>query len=113
MPLGRDALLAGLHANIRKAIERLVEDHLDVAIFKSFKAINNRVKEMSSLDLDGSKLMDATSNVTNPKIRFADLSSQTGKDVQQGLHFLFKGAVQAFRNLDAHEQFRLLDEEEG
>ena len=113
MPLGRDALLAGLHANIRQAIERFVEDHLDVAIFKSFKAINNRVKEMSSLDLDGSKLMDATLNVTNPKIRFADLSSQTGKDVQQGLHFLFKGAVQAFRNLDAHEQFRLLDEEEG
>lgn len=112
-PLGRDALLAGLHADIRQVIERFVEDLLDVAIFESFKAINNRVKQMSDLDLDGSKLMDATMNVANPSIRFADLSSQTGRDVQQGLHFLFKGAVQGLRNPDAHEQFKLLDEEEG
>ena len=97
----------------RQVTERFIEHHLDVAIFEAFKAINNRVKEMTDLDLDGSKLMDEVFGRSNPRIRFADLTTQTGRDVQQGLHFLFKGAVQGIRNPDAHEQFKPLDEEEG
>jgi uncharacterized protein (TIGR02391 family) len=112
-PLGRDARVAALHADIRQVTERFVEHHLDVAIFEAFKAINNRVKEMTNLDLDGSKLMDEVFGRSNPRIRFADLTTQTGRDLQQGLHFLFKGAVQGIRNPDAHEQFKPLDEEEG
>ena len=112
-PLGRDARLAALHADLRLVTERFVEDHLDVAIFEAFKAINNRVKEMTGLDLDGSRLMDVALSGTSPQIRFSELSTQTGRDIQQGLYFLFKGAVQGIRNPDAHEQFRPLDEEEG
>ena len=112
-PLGRDARLAALHADIRQVTERFIEEHLDVAIFEAFKAVNNRVKEMTGLDLDGSKLMDAALSGAGPKVRFADLSTQTGRDIQQGLHFLFRGAVQGIRNPDAHEQFKPLDEEEG
>jgi uncharacterized protein (TIGR02391 family) len=112
-PLGRDARLAALHADIRQVTERFVENHLDVAIFEAFKAINNRVKEMTGLDLDGSRLMDAALSGTTPKIQFGDLSTQTGRDIQQGLYFLFKGAVQGIRNPDAHEKFKPLDEEEG
>jgi len=106
-------LLAGLHVDIRQVIERFVDDHLDVAIFESFKAINNRVKQMSGLALDGSKLIDEALGKSSPIIVFADQSSQTGQDIQQGLHFMFKGAVQGIRNPDAHEQFQLLDEQEG
>jgi uncharacterized protein (TIGR02391 family) len=112
-PLGRDARLAALHAEIRQVTERFVDDHLDVAIFEAFKAVNNRVKEMTGLDLDGSKLMDEALGPSDPRIKFADLSTQTGRDVQQGLHFLFRGAVLGIRNPDAHEQFKPLDEEEG
>ena len=112
-PLGRDARLAALHADIRQVTERFVEDHLDVAIFEAFKAINNRVKQMTGLDLDGSKLMDAAFGAASARIRFAELSTQTGRDIQQGLYFIFKGAVQGIRNPDAHEHFKPLDEEEG
>lgn len=112
-PLGRDARLAALHADIRQVTDRFVEDHLDVAIFEAFKAINNRVKQMTGLDIDGSKLMDEALGVANPRIQFGDLNTQTGRDIQQGLHFMFKGAVQGIRNPDAHEQFKPLDEEEG
>jgi len=112
-PLGRDARLAALHADICQVTERFVDHHLDVAIFEAFKAINNRVKAMTGLDLDGSKLMDEVLGVANPRLRFADLSTRTGRDVQQGLHLMFKGAVQGLRNPDAHEQFKPLDEEEG
>jgi uncharacterized protein (TIGR02391 family) len=112
-PLGRDARLAALHADIRQVTDRFIEGHLDVAIFEAFKAINNRVKQMTGRDLDGTALMDETLGVANPRIVFADLSTKTGKDIQQGLHFMFKGAVQGIRNPDAHEQFKPLDEEEG
>ncbi len=112
-PLGRDARLAAMHPELRQVTERFVENHLDVAIFEAFKAINNRVKAMTGLDLDGSRLMDAALSGTSPKIQFGDLSTQTGRDIQQGLYFLFKGAVQGIRNPDAHEQFKQLDEEEG
>lgn len=112
-PLGRDALLGALHVGIREVTERFVDHHLDVAIFEAFKAVNNRVKQMTGLDLDGSKLMDAVFGAADPRIQFADRSTQTGRDIQQGLHFMFKGAVQGLRNPDAHEQFQPLDEEEG
>lgn len=112
-PLGRDARLAALHAEIRQVTERFIEEHLDVAIFEAFKSINNRVKRMTGLDLDGSKLMTAAFSGTSPQIRFADISSETGRNIQQGLHFLFLGAVQGIRNPDAHEQFKPLDDEEG
>ena len=112
-PLERDARLSALHAEIRQVIDRFVEDHLDVAIFEAFKAINNCVKRMTGLNLDGSKLMDDALGRPNPKIIFVDQSTQTGQDIQQRLHVMFKGAVQAIRNPDAHEQFQLLDEQEG
>jgi uncharacterized protein (TIGR02391 family) len=112
-PLGRDARLAALHADIRQVTDRFVEEHLDVAIFEAFKAINNRVKQMTGLDIDGSKLMDEALGLANPRIQFGDLTTRTGRDIQQGLHFMFKGAVQGIRNPDAHEQFKPLDEEEG
>jgi uncharacterized protein (TIGR02391 family) len=112
-PLALTTRLDALHPDIRAVTERFLPDHLDVAIFEAFKAINNRVKALAGLDLDGSKLMDEVFGLSDPRIRFADLTSQTGRDVQQGLHFLFKGAVQSIRNPDAHEQFQRLDDNEA
>jgi uncharacterized protein (TIGR02391 family) len=112
-PLGRDVRLAALHASVREAASRYVDGHLEVAIFEAFKAVNNRVKAMTGLDLDGAKLIGQVFSDSQPLIVFADRSTQTGRDVQAGLRFLFMGAVQAIRNPDAHEAFRPLDQEEG
>jgi uncharacterized protein (TIGR02391 family) len=113
-PLGRDARIAALHADVRQAADRYVESgHMEVAIFEAFKAVNNRVKTMTGLDIDGSQLMGQVFSDTSPWIVFSDLSTQTGRDVQKGLRFLFMGAVQGIRNPDAHEQFRPLDQEEA
>ena len=68
---------------------------------------------MTGLDLDGSQLMDKTLSGANPRIVFTNLYTKTEKDIQQGLYFMFKGAVQGIRNPDAHEQFKPLGEEEG
>ncbi|MDA8311945.1 MAG: TIGR02391 family protein [Actinomycetota bacterium] len=113
-PLGLDVRLAALHVDVRAVAERYVASgNIEVGIFESFKAINNRVKEITGLDLDGTSLINRAFADSNPVMVLADLSTQTGKNIQSGFRFLFAGAVQGLRNPDAHEQFRPLDHEEG
>ena len=112
--LGTDVRLAALHIDVRLCAERYVESgHIEVAIFEAFKAVNNRVKVMTKLDLDGSAPMTRVFSDKYPVIELADLSTETGRNVQSGFRFLFMGAAQGIRNPEAHEQFRPLDDEEG
>jgi uncharacterized protein (TIGR02391 family) len=68
---------------------------------------------MTGLDLDGSKLMGEAFADSDPPIVLADLSTETGRNVQAGFRFLFMGAVRGIRNPDAHELFKALDAEEA
>lgn len=43
----------------------------------------------------------------------ADLTTQTGKDIQAGYRFLFMGSQQAIRNPSAHEPFGEIDDDEA
>jgi uncharacterized protein (TIGR02391 family) len=113
-PLGQDARIAALHADVRQVADRYLESgHPEVAIFEAFKAINNRVKGMAGLDRDGSPLMGQAFKDSDPPILLADLSTETGRTIQAGYRFLFMGAVTGVRNPDAHEQFKALDAEEA
>jgi uncharacterized protein (TIGR02391 family) len=113
-PLGQDARIAALHADVREVADRYLESgHPEVAIFEAFKAINNRVKAMTGLDLDGSKLMGDAFTDTEPPIALGDLSTETGRNIQAGFRLLFMGAVRGIRNPDAHELFKALDAEEA
>jgi uncharacterized protein (TIGR02391 family) len=113
-PLGQDARIAALHADVRQVADRYLESgHPEVAIFETFKAINNRVKTMTGLELDGSGLMGEAFKDDDPPIVLADLSTETGKNIQAGYRFLFMGAVRGIRNPDAHELFQALDAEEA
>jgi uncharacterized protein (TIGR02391 family) len=113
-PLGQDARIAALHSDIREVVDRYLESgHPEVAIFEAFKAVNNRVKAMTGLDLDGSKLMGDAFRDAEPPIALGDLSTETGRNIQAGFRLLFMGAVRGIRNPDAHELFEALDAEEG
>jgi uncharacterized protein (TIGR02391 family) len=113
-PLGQDARIAALHADVRQVADRYLESgHPEVAIFEAFKAINNRVKAMTGLELDGSSLMGEAFKDDDPAIVLADLSTETGKNIQAGYRFLFMGAVRGIRNPEAHELFTALDAEEA
>lgn len=112
--LGQDARIAALHADVREVADRYLESgHPEVAIFEAFKAINNRVKTMTGLDLDGAKLMGEAFRDSDPPLRLADLAADTGRNVQAGFRFMFMGAVRGIRNPDAHERFKALDAEEA
>jgi uncharacterized protein (TIGR02391 family) len=103
----RRTSIAGLHPLIREAAERYAENHLEVAIFEAFTAVNNRVKELTSLPADGSDLMAKAfgdEKDQDPPIRLAaDLSTESGRNVQTGFKFIFMGAVRGIRNPDAHQ----------
>ncbi len=114
LPLGRDERIAALHATVREVTDRYLDSgHMEVAIFEAFKALNNRVKAMTGLEADGTDLMAKAFNDDNPPIRLADLSTESGRNIQAGFRFLFMGAVRGIRNPDAHELFQPLGEEEA
>lgn len=110
----RRARIAMLHPIVQQAANRYHEmDALEVAIFEAFKAVNGRVRELSKLPLDGSELMSKAFQDVDPPIRLANLSTDTGRNIQAGFRFLFMGAVRGIRNPDAHDLFKPLDEEDA
>lgn len=113
-PLGRDARVAALHPRIRLVTDRLVQDnHMDAAVLEAFKAIIIQVRVLTGLELDGRPLVTTAFAENDPHIVLGDLSTQSGRDTQEGFRFLFMGAVQGIRNPNAHEQFKELSPEEG
>lgn len=112
-PAGRDARIASLHPEIRQAAGRYLENHMEVAIFEAMKAVNMRVRDMTGLDLEGSDLMSKALSEKTPRLVLADLTTETGRNIQAGFRFLFMGAVRGIRNPDAHELFQPLDDAEA
>lgn len=113
-PVLRDARLAALHPDVLTVSEQLFRDgHRAAAVFEASKALNNRVKKMANLNSDGMGLMSSAFKDDQPALVLADLTTQTGKDIQSGYRFLFMGSQQAIRNPAAHEQFGELDDDEA
>jgi uncharacterized protein (TIGR02391 family) len=113
-PILRDARMSVLHPEILAVSEQLLRDgHRTAAVFEAAKAVHNRVKKMSGLSGDGTGLMSTAFKDTQPALVLADLSTQTGKDIQAGYRFLFMGSQQAIRNPSAQEQFGETDDDEA
>jgi uncharacterized protein (TIGR02391 family) len=113
-PLGRDVRVAALHPAVRQVADRYIEiNRMEVAIFEAFKAVINRVKAMADIEGDGTGLMGQVFSDKDPVLMLSDLTTPTGRDIQNGYKFLFMGAAQGIRNPDAHEQFKALGPEEG
>ena len=105
--------LTRLHPSVKEVIQRYIPDRLEVAIFEAFKTVNNRVKELTGLSIDGSDLMAQAFGGQNPRLLLADLSTATGQNIQIGYQLIFMGAVRGIRNPDAHELFVPLSDEEA
>jgi uncharacterized protein (TIGR02391 family) len=113
-PLYRDARTDSLHANIRQVAEPYLDSgHPEVAISEAFKAVNKRVQQLTKLDLDGEKLINAATGGDNPPVRFGDLDTETGRNRQTGYRLILTGVTRAIRNPNSHELFRPLDEVEA
>jgi uncharacterized protein (TIGR02391 family) len=113
-PVDRAARFAALHPDVRAATVRYIEsDRIEVAIPEAFKALRNRVKEMSGLEIDTNDIMAKAFVTDNPPIRLVALTTQTGRDTQAGLRFIFMGTALAIRNRGAHELLEPMPDEEA
>jgi uncharacterized protein (TIGR02391 family) len=93
------------HPAIEVAVARRFNNgHYADAVEAACKALNTLVQENSrQRDLSGVPLMQKVFSPTNPILRFNELTTETEKSEQQGMMFLYAGAMGAFRNPRAHE----------
>ncbi|MDN0070021.1 TIGR02391 family protein [Collinsella ihumii] len=101
----RKALVAaGAHSEVLNCCreELLVDDYFH-AVLEASKSLCARIKAMSKLDLDGSRLFDKALNVKNPYIALNTLQTESERNQQNGLREMLNGVMHLFRNPTAHE----------
>lgn len=93
-----------LHQAVQSAVQKKFADgHYSDAVETACKVLNSLVQVRSGcFDLDNTKLMLKVFSKDNPILRFNDLTSDDLRNEQQGMMFLFCGAIQALRNPRAH-----------
>lgn len=93
-----------LHPAIRKSSrKKFIDGHFDDSIFAAFKKVNNTVKKVSEKSIDGKSLMLNVFSPKNPVIELANLSTETGRNIQEGFMHLYAGGIQGIRNPRGHE----------
>lgn len=105
-PVLRDARLAALHPQVRQIAEPYVRSgHFGSAVFEVTKLVNRRAKQMANMEQepDNAGLMGTVFSPKSPRLTLTYLSTQTGRDVQEGYMYLFMGTLKAVRNPGAHE----------
>ncbi len=104
-----------IHNNIASVAKKRFEDgHYADAAESAFKEINKRVKEIvktkAGEELDGVSLMFRAFPSKNPVILLDELSSETGRNIQDGYMHIFAGAMMGIRNPKAHENVNISKE---
>ena len=94
-----------LHPEIARASTKLFEDgHYANAVEDACKVVDLLVKMRSGrVDLSGTDLMLNVFSPKAPVLRFNALATETQKSEQQGMMYLYAGAMLALRNPRAHE----------
>lgn len=93
-----------LHPDVKRVSGRLLANgHASQAIFEAFKAVNVRVKRMSSLADDGKSLMAKAFSEKDPVLRINEGKDRSDSDEQEGFKLIFMGAMQGIRNPKSHE----------
>jgi uncharacterized protein (TIGR02391 family) len=96
---------------IAVARSRFDTGHFADAVEAAFKHFNATVKKLAgsgiASDLDGAPLMNKVFSPNKPIIKLSDLSTATGKNIQNGYMQMFAGAMTGIRNPKAHENITI------
>lgn len=94
-----------LHPEIARACTKLFQGgHYANAIEDACKVLDLLVKMRSGrTDLSGTDLMQTVFSPKSPILKFNDLQTETQTSEQQGMMYLYAGAMLALRNPRAHE----------
>lgn len=93
------------------AKSRFETTHYADAAESALKEVNSVVKDIvrrkTGNELDGAGLMRAAFSLNNPIIVLDDLSTESGKNIQQGYMEIFAGAMIGIRNPKAHDNINI------
>jgi uncharacterized protein (TIGR02391 family) len=101
----RDRLIGyGAHAEVLKCCrqELLAEDYYH-AVHEAAKSLCDRVKTMTGLDLDGTKLFETAFSTKKPYLALTSLQTESERNQQNGFKELLCGVMHLVRNPTAHE----------
>jgi uncharacterized protein (TIGR02391 family) len=105
--------LVKLHPRIASVAQKLFRDgHYAQASFEALKAVELALRERSGLDLSGRELAEKALAGDPPRLAVSRHRGRTGSDEQEGVRFLFMGAMQGLRNPGGHE-LAALDRQEA
>lgn len=95
------------------AKSRFETAHYADAVESALKEVNSIVKDIvrrkTGNELDGASLMRTAFSLNNPVIVLDDLSTETGKNIQQGYMEIFAGAMIGIRNPKAHDNLSITE----
>jgi len=88
---------------IKNCKELFLQGNYFHAVFEACKAYNLCVKQKAQSEKDGAQLMLDVWGCDKGVLKITSCTSQTDKDVQDGIKFLSAGLMRAIRNPTAHE----------
>jgi uncharacterized protein (TIGR02391 family) len=103
-----------IHADIiTVSKDKFEHEHYADSVESAFKEVNTRIKDFykrrTGQELDGVALMRGVFSLKNPSIVLGDLTTTSGKDVQEGFGHIFAGSMQGIRNPSAHANLKMSD----
>ena len=102
--LKRILIQRSVHNNVLKyCIDELLQENYFHAIFEAAKSLSDRVREMTGLSEDGSRLFDKAFSCKNPWLAINRLTTDTECNQQNGLKEMLHGITHLVRNVTAHE----------
>ncbi len=96
-----------LHPKVIEVSENLFKTgNYPQAVTEAFKTVNNHVKNITGLTLDGTPLMEKVFNEKKPILKVNELLTTSDKNEQSGFKHIFMGCQLGIRNLGAHENVK-------
>lgn len=87
---------------IKYCTQELLQENYFHSIFECCKGILERVRELSGLTIDGSKLLDAVFSTKNPLLKINELKNSSEINQQNGFKEMLNGITHYVRNVTAH-----------
>ncbi|QEM89180.1 TIGR02391 family protein [Kosakonia radicincitans] len=92
-----------LNEGIKDRIEQYyINKQYGMAADQGAKIYCEIIREMTGISLDGRKLVERVFSGSNPLIKICDMSTETGRSIQEGQQFLSSGVIASFRNPASH-----------
>lgn len=102
-----------IHAEVLKYCRaELLQDNYFHAVFEAAKGLAQRIRDLSSVHLDGAALVDKVFVLDSPLLALNTLLTETERSEHKGFATLLKGCFAAVRNPLAHEPKILWDGED-